>query len=198
MREELSNTWRSATLHILLLVAVLWLIEGLNSLTGQRLDVFGIYPRTLPGLLGIPFWTLLHGGIAHLAVNTTPLAILGWCVALRGGATLWRVSVLVTLIGGAAVWVVGRFAYHIGSSALVFGHFGFLVAMGIYEQSLRSLLLGTFALFFYGGLIFGILPSHGFISWEGHLAGLLVGIGAARYESRATPSSGSPRQSRSR
>lgn len=198
MQEDLSRSWPRATLQILLLVVALWLIEGVNNATGHRLDVFGIYPRTLPGLLGIPFWSLLHGSVTHLAVNTTPLAILGWCVALRGGATLWRVSALVTVVGGAAVWLVGRPAYHIGSSALVFGYFGFLVAMGIYEQSLRSLLLGTFALFFYGGLIFGILPFHGFISWEGHLFGLLVGIGAARHEAAVTRSSGSPRRNRSR
>ena len=29
---------------------------------------------------------------------------------------------------------------------------------------------------FYGGLIFGLLPLGGYVSWEGHLAGLIGGV----------------------
>ena len=78
------------------------------------------------------------------------------------------------------VWIFGRDAYHIGASGLVFGYFGFLVAVGIYEKSLSSLTIASFAVFYYGGLIYGVLPTESFISWEAHLFGLMAGVLAAR------------------
>ena len=36
----------------------------------------------------------------------------------------------------------------------------------------------------YGGLIFGVLPLQGFVSWEGHLTGMLAGILYARINRR--------------
>jgi len=33
----------------------------------------------------------------------------------------------------------------------------------------------------YGGLIFGVLPTDGRVSWEGHLTGLIAGVLVARF-----------------
>jgi membrane associated rhomboid family serine protease len=35
-------------------------------------------------------------------------------------------------------------------------------------------------LFFYGGLIFGVLPGQPGVSWEGHLFGFIGGVLAAK------------------
>ena len=67
-----------------------------------------------------------------------------------------------------------------GASGLVFGYFGFLVAIGIYERSVSGLAIASITLFYYGGLILGVLPTDSFVSWEGHLFGLCAGILAAR------------------
>jgi len=72
--------------------------------------------------------------------------------------------------------------YHIGASGLIFGYFGYLVARGWYERSIRSILIALVTLFFYGGLVLGVLPTNTYISWEGHLFGLLAGIVAARIQ----------------
>ncbi|NIP98876.1 MAG: rhomboid family intramembrane serine protease [Akkermansiaceae bacterium] len=32
----------------------------------------------------------------------------------------------------------------------------------------------------YGGMIWGVLPTRGFVSWEAHLAGLLAGLWLGR------------------
>jgi membrane associated rhomboid family serine protease len=37
---------------------------------------------------------------------------------------------------------------------------------------------------FYGGLIFGLLPLGGFVSWEGHLFGLIGGVITAWMQGR--------------
>ncbi len=162
------------------IVALIWAIELVNSLLGHRLNLFGIYPRTTEGLIGILVWTLLHGGLAHLVMNTTPLLFLGFFVSLRGPMVLLLTSLIVTVVGGAMVWLLGRGAIHIGASGLVFGYFGFLVAVGLYERSISALAIASVTLFYYGGMIVGVVPTDSFISWEGHLFGLLAGILAAR------------------
>ncbi len=159
---------------------LVWIIEVINNLLGHRLDVFGIYPRAIDKLPGIFFWPFLHGSLRHLVLNTTPLLVMGFFVALRGPSMFLKTTLLITLVGGLGVWLFGRPAFHIGASGLVFGYFGYLVAMGIYERRLGSLAVASLTLFYYGGLIFGILPTDSFVSWEGHLFGLAAGILAAR------------------
>ena len=162
-----------------ILLALVWLIEVVNSLMGHRLNAYGIYPRRLDSLPGILFWPLLHGGYAHLLMNTTPLLVMGFFVALRGTRSFWLSSAFIVLLAGGGVWLFGRSAYHIGASGLVFGYFGFLVALAWYEKSLMTFLVACLVLFYYGGIIYGILPRDEFVSWEGHLFGLLAGIVAA-------------------
>ncbi len=177
---EVTENWVRALRIILSFLAVLWVAETVNTVFGHRLNVFGIYPREIETLPGILLWPLLHANFQHLIMNTTPLAMLGFFVALRGWKVFIKASLLILVIGGLGVWLFGRPAYHIGASGLVFGFFGFLVAIGIYEKSLSALAIASFAIFYYGGLIYGVLPAGGFVSWEAHLSGLCAGVFAAR------------------
>ena len=99
---------------------------------------------------------------------------------MRGSKTLIGVSLFVVVLGGLLAWFVGRPAVHIGASGLVFGYFGYLLAQGWYERSFVSIVVAVAVLLLYGGMIFGVLPQGGFISWEGHLFGLIAGVLAAR------------------
>jgi membrane associated rhomboid family serine protease len=47
-----------------------------------------------------------------------------------------------------------------------------------------SILISIICIIGYGGMIRGILPTSVPISWEGHLAGLLTGIGLAWLNSK--------------
>ena len=78
------------------------------------------------------------------------------------------------------MWLAGRSSVHVGASGLVFGLFGYLVARGWYQRSIGAVLIAVVVLGLYWGLLFGVLPSRGFISWEAHLFGLLAGVLAAR------------------
>ncbi len=164
------------------LIAVLWAVELINLLLGHRLNGLGILPRTSSSLPGIILSPFLHHGILHLLSNTLPLLVLGWFVTLGGTRKFLILSVQVTLFAGAAVWCLARNGFHIGSSGLVFGFFGFLVAQGWYRKTPVSILLACLTLFLYAGLVWGILPVHPFISWEGHFFGLIVGILSARFQ----------------
>ena len=156
-------------------VALLWVI-ALAQWAGLDLRQFGVVPRDTSSLLGIPLHVFVHDGFFHLLSNTGPLLVLGGLVGMRGAGTLLAVSVFIAVFAGAGVWVAGRDGVHIGASGLVFGYFGFLVARGFFERSLTSLLIAVAVAVFYGGLIFGLLPLGGFVSWEGHLFGLIGGV----------------------
>ena len=164
-----------------ILTAVIWFIEIVNGFLGHALNDFGIYPRELRALPGVLFWVFLHGSFQHLVMNTMPLIVMGSFVALKGTLRFFIVTLIITILGGMGVWCFCREAYHVGASGLVFGYFGYLVALGIYERSLQTLFIASLIIFYYGGMIFGILPGEKFISWEAHLFGLFAGVLAARY-----------------
>ena len=103
---------------------------------------------------------------------------------MRDAGTLRAISVFISVFAGGGVWLMGREGVHIGASGLVFGYFGYLVARGLFERSLVSILIAVAVAVFYGGLIFGILPLDGFVSWEGHLFGLIGGIITAWMQGR--------------
>lgn len=164
------------------LLAVLWIVELVNYLLlGQKLNQwFGIVPRTTRGLIGIPLAPFLHGDLGHLAANTLPLLVLGWLVMLRRVRDFVVVSVVSALIGGLGIWLVGKAGTaHVGASAVIFGYFGYLVSRAYFERSLVSFLLAVVVVVFYGGMIWGVLPSSPEVSWEGHLFGLAGGVVSA-------------------
>jgi membrane associated rhomboid family serine protease len=170
----------TAILQVLMLIIIIWIIEIINHSLGYQLSNYGILPRTSHGLMGILLAPLIHNGVGHTLMNTIPLFILGILVSIKNHHSMIKLSLLIVLIGGFAVWLFGRSAYHVGASGLIFGFFGFLLARGWYVRDISSVLISVITLFLYGGMIFGVLPLHGYISWESHLFGFLAGIVAAR------------------
>lgn len=175
---------KASAFMILGVACLIWAVEAVNMLSGRQLTSLGILPRHLSGLVGIPLGPFVHGSASHALVNTMPFLVLGGLVALRSARAFVSVSVFVILFGGAALWLFGRASYHIGASGLVFGYFGYLMARGWYERSAAAILAALLTLFLYGGLVWGVLPSRPFISWEGHLFGMLAGVLAARLHGR--------------
>ena len=57
-------------------------------------------------------------------------------------------------------------------------------ARGWYERRFGSILLAIVVIILYGGLILGVLPARGLVSWEAHLFGLIAGVLAARSHRR--------------
>ena len=184
---------KSNAVMILGFVALIWVIEVLNSFMGHRLSAWGIRPRTEIGLVGILLSPILHGSINHVLSNTIPFLVLGGLVALRGSQKFAGVSLFIIVVGGAGVWVLGRTAIHVGASGLVFGYFGYLVANGWFDRRPLSILATITVVVLYGGLVFGVLPTQSFVSWEAHLFGLMAGVLSAwltrRRRAPATPDS---------
>lgn len=179
---DIPNRWSDFRILIVFVVS-LWVIEGLDQLLfRQALDRFGIIPRRSVGLRGIVLAPLLHGGFQHLSANTMPLLILGSFVLLDGARAFFIVTGVIWLGGGLAVWLLGRSrSNHIGASGIIFGYLGYVLTRGYLIQSRWAIALAMIAGFFYGGLIWSVLPLRRESSWEGHLFGLLSGGVAAYY-----------------
>ncbi len=163
-------------------MALIWVIEFINFSMGHRLSDWGILPRTVKGLKGIPLSPFLHASLIHIMMNTIPLAVLGGFVILNGRQIFFEISIIIILVSGTALWLFGRSSYHVGASGLIFGYFGYLVLRAWYDRSLKSFIIAFVTVSLYGGIIWGMLPTFSRISWEGHLFGLLAGILAARLE----------------
>ena len=178
--------WVGASLAIVLLLAGMWLLEGLDQASGNALDAYGIRPRTDEGLLSIFLAPWLHGGWAHLVSNSVPFFFLGLLVLLEGWRQWWGTTLVVVLASGAVVWLLAPpGSITLGASGVVFGWLTYLIVRGFYTGSGRQIALGLLILFFYGGALWGVLPTAVGVSWQAHLGGAVGGLLAARR--RRTP-----------
>lgn len=178
---------------VLTFVIIIWIIQMINFALGYRPNLWlGIEPRELDGLLGVAFSPFLHAGFSHAAANTVPLLMLGGMAAMAAPTRFIEATLVIVVIGGGLTWLMARGGnrVHVGASGVVFGYFGFIVALGIIERSFRAILGAAAAAMLYGGLIWGVLPSDPRISWESHLFGALAGVSAAwmlRQDKGSTP-----------
>ncbi|MBX2797307.1 MAG: rhomboid family intramembrane serine protease [Myxococcales bacterium] len=161
-------------------VVGLWFIHAVNVAVG--LNGYGIVPRTVDGLSGIIAAPFLHGSVSHIALNTVSLAILGSITMVRRRADFFLVSAVSAFTSGLGVWLIGAAGTTtIGASGVIFGYLGFLMARGFFERSLSAIALSAIVIWFFGGMVWGVLPTVGpMISWEAHLFGFLGGVGTAR------------------
>lgn len=178
IKERIAKQRLGVSLFIpLLLVLVIWLMHlvALNT-AGASLFWLGIYPRTVAGLVGIVLSPLLHQGWEHALSNSLALLVFGIALFYFYPREAWRVFLLGWLLSGLLTWMMGRSAYHIGASGLIYvlGAFLFFRGWRVRRRALAALSLVV--TFLYGSMVWGIFPNNTNISWEGHLAGALVGI----------------------
>jgi membrane associated rhomboid family serine protease len=179
MTKQLKRATRSVRSQVellLFILALMWILELIDTILGGSLNGFGIRPREVDGLSGILFAPMLHGSFAHLATNSIPFAVLGWFVLARRRDEFWLVTAAVWIASGLGAWLFGASnSIHIGASGVVFGYFGFLLFRGVFDRSWVSLVLAVVVIAIYGPIIFGLLPLQVGISWQGHLFGFLGG-----------------------
>jgi len=163
------------------LVALMWVVEIVNKIDGQRLSRDGIYPRSLSGLPGILSAPFLHVGFGHLEGNTIPFIVLGLVIAVGGALRVIEVTAIVILIAGLGTWLTaGSGTDTVGASGVVFGYAGYLIARGFFTRNVGALAVGVVVALLFGGALAADLVPQGGISWQDHLFGGLGGILAAR------------------
>lgn len=170
--------------YIVFCLAVIWGVEIINLILNYHLNSFGIHPRSLHGLIGIPLSPFLHASLRHAFLNSIPFAVMGGMIVLQSKRLFVEVSLFVIVCGGAAVWLFGRGSVHVGASGVVFGYFGFLLANGWFERSIRSVIISVLTALLYGGLMWGMLPRFDCVSWESHLFGFVSGVVVASLKAK--------------
>jgi len=177
--DRAQHNFRLAVKIAFCFVAVLWLVHVLDWLLGLHLNRFGILPRHITGLIGIPVAPLLHGSFAHLFSNSAPLLVLGTGILYLYPAAAFRVLSAVYIGSGLGVWLFGRPSVHIGASGLVYGLATYIFVAGIFRRDMRAIAASMLVYFLYGTLAWGVLPIKAGVSWETHLIAALIGLLAA-------------------
>lgn len=154
-------------------------VAGLTVLQ-PGLQNYGIHPRTVGGLIGVAFAPLLHANLAHLTANLVPLFVLSLVLFTNPRYRPVRTLAIIWVASGLGTWLIGRGdSVHLGASSVIYGLVTYLIVAGVRMRSWRAALVALVVLLVYGGVIYGVLPRSGPISWEGHLCGALAGAGAA-------------------
>jgi len=182
MRTRTGATARAVRAGAVMLVwvALLWVLEVVDTASGHALDPYGISPREPGELLDIVPSAFMHSGWSHVASNSVPLLVLGFIAALGGIRRFAGVVLMVIVIGGLGVWLTApAYTVTLGASGVVFGLFGYLLVRGFVDRRPLDIVLGVIIAAVYGSLLWGVLPTDSGISWQGHLFGLTGGVAAA-------------------
>lgn len=158
------------------LITLLCVVHLVNIFLGGALLRFGILPLhsdTLPFIFTAPF---IHGDWPHLLNNLFGLTLFSALCLLRGTTFYFKASLTIITLTGAMVWLFGRQAIHIGASGWIFGLWSLSIAIAWFDRKFANIAIAIFVLFFYGGMIVGVLPSDPHVSFESHLFGAVAGV----------------------
>lgn len=176
VRSDKSVFWQNV-LIVFSIVAVLWVLHFIQHQHIYDFSAYANHPRHIEGLKGIIFSPLLHDhkNSDHIISNTLPLLVLLMVLlSAYPRMALW-VLLFVHFASGILVWLLAPdHTYHVGSSGVVYGLAGFLVAAGLFRKDRTSVSIAILVALVYGGMVAGFLPKQG-VSWQSHLYGALSG-----------------------
>ncbi len=164
---------------ILVLLSLMWISYFLSFFLS--LQFLGILPRNISGLIGVIGSPFIHANLYHLVANTTGLLIFGLIFSFVEKKENVSLIISIVFIQGILTWLLARNGLHVGASGLIFGLYGYLLTAGLFHKKPKYILASLIVLIFYGGMLFGVLPSSPMISWEGHLFGFLAGTVNAKF-----------------
>ncbi len=157
-------------------VLLLWGIKLYEIVENTNFIGYGLFPRSMHGLVGIFIAPLIHINTSHLLANSVPLLILGSITLFFYRSIAFQIFFWVYFMTGIWVWVAARNYYHIGASGIIYGFETFLFFSGVFRKDTRLLGLSLFVVFLYGSTVWGMLPFKNHVSWESHFLGALAGL----------------------
>ncbi|MGH2858273.1 MAG: rhomboid family intramembrane serine protease [Solirubrobacteraceae bacterium] len=163
------------------IVAIMWLLEAINSIDHNALDNEGaIHPRDLGNVWSIFTSPFLHVSFQHLIDNTIPFVFMGVIIALRGAARLALVTLVVIVVGGLGTWLIApEHTATVGASGVVFGYATYLFTRGLFDRSLLEIGVGVVVGVVWGGALASSVVPHAGVSWQAHVCGAVGGVVAA-------------------
>lgn len=157
---------------------LMWVVKFVELGIDQSFGVYGIYPRSLKGSIGILTSPFIHNDFFHLASNSIPFISLMLFLFYYYKKIALEVFLWIYFTTGVWVWAFAREAYHIGASGIVYGLATFLLASGFISKNVKLIAASLIVVFMYGGLFYGINPNwvSPDVSWESHLIGSVTGV----------------------
>jgi membrane associated rhomboid family serine protease len=172
-----STSWGGALVVMTGVAAVLWAVEIANAVDAYGLNRFGLRPREVAGLWGILAGPFLHASAWQVVSSAGPFVLIGWVVLLSGVRTWLIVTGMVIVIGGIATWLIAPSGLIIGSSAMIFGWMGYLLARAYFARRFAWIVAAVLVAFFFSGLFAGLLPSiNSNSTWQAHVCSFGAGI----------------------
>jgi membrane associated rhomboid family serine protease len=179
-QRKIKNATAEAIIYPLLVVIIMWSVFILDRYYQLNLYRFGVEPQTINGLKGILLMPFIHGqrDFGHIINNSIPTFVLLAALIYFYREIALYVVLFVWFGGGFLLWYFAENtgSFHIGMSGVIYGLFGFLLFSGFLRKYLPLQAIALFVAFVYGSLIWGVFPMKPGVSWEGHLAGILVGL----------------------
>ena len=157
----------------LLIIWTLWMVEFAEP--GLRLSQYGTRPRTIEGLLGIITTPFLHGSFDHIKNNSLSFLTLSTFLIFFYRSIAFPVIGWLYAVSGILLWAIAGGGNHIGASGVIYGLAAFIFVSGVIRRNPKLLRVSLVVAFLYGSIVWWVLPIDPYISWEGHLAGALVG-----------------------
>ena len=155
---------------------LLWAVKAFEVSMDLSFMKGGVYPRRISGIKGILFSPLIHADWKHLVDNSMPVFFLSLALFYFYRDIAYKIWFLIYLIGGILLWGIGRQAYHIGASGLIYGLAAFLFLSGVIRRVRSLMAISLLVVFWYGGMVWGLLPFDFEVSFEAHITGALAGI----------------------
>ena len=179
-----------STIIPIILVAIMWLVKIIETVFDLDFSFLGIKPMSAEGLPGILLFHFIHGDWHHLFANTVPILVLGSSLYYFYRPIANKILLILIFTTGLITWCMARSGVHIGASGLVYGLTYFLMLSGFIRRDRKLIIISLIVVFLYGSLVWGLYPKYAIennISWEGHLAGFVMGIVLAFYFRKEGP-----------
>jgi len=171
----------------LLFTLFIWVIYTIEVKYHLNFTSYGVRPERLSGLRGVLFSPFIHSDLSHLWSNTLPSLVLITGLTYFYRNIRWKVLIIGFLLTGLMTWIIGRPSFHIGASGLIYMLASFLFFKGVFTKHYRMLALSFIVAFFYGSMVWYVLPIKVGMSWEGHLSGGVVGLLLAVFTKNKLP-----------
>lgn len=154
----------------------IWAIFLLDKEFAWGLTRHGNHPRRLNGLTGILSMPFLHGGFDHIRSNSMSFFVLSAFLIFFYRQIAFPVLGFLYIGSGILLWLWGGSGNHIGASGVIYGIAAFIFFSGLIRKNPALLRVALAVAFLYGSMVWWVLPIDKHISWEGHLAGGVMGL----------------------
>jgi len=161
-----------------LIVLLMLLSFVLEKGMGWDFHTAGVFPRRLESIGGVLSMPFVHSGWGHLFNNIISFFILSAALYYFYNPLATKILFLSYIFSGLILWIIGRDSWHIGASGVVYALAFFLFVSGILRKYAPLVAISLIVVFLYGNMVWHVFPWQEYdpVSWEGHLAGAVVGV----------------------